>query len=79
MHIARVQAVGWRNLAPLDLRFDPDISLNVLYGQNAQGKTNLLEALYFLGTFRSFRTGQAADLVQRDAAEARVAVELRTR
>jgi DNA replication and repair protein RecF len=79
LRIARVQAVGWRNLVPLDLRFDPEISLNVLYGQNAQGKTNLLEALYFLGTFRSFRTGQAFDLVQRDAAEARISVELQTR
>jgi DNA replication and repair protein RecF len=71
--------VGWRNLAPLDLAFDPNISLNVLYGQNAQGKTNLIEALYFLATFRSFRTGQAVDLVQRDAPEARVSVELQTR
>jgi DNA replication and repair protein RecF len=76
---ARVRAVGWRNLVPLDLRFDPRASMNVLYGKNGQGKTNLIEALYFLGTFRSFRTSQAADLIQSDAAEARVGVELVTR
>jgi len=75
----RVRAVGWRNLQPLDLTFDPTVSLNVLYGQNGQGKTNLIEALYFLASFRSFRTSQALDLVQRGAAEARLSGEWRTK
>ena len=79
MVIAQLRAVGWRNLAPLDLAFDPGVALNVLHGQNGQGKTNLLEALYFLATFRSFRTTQAADLVRHDAGEARIAVDLVTR
>ena len=79
MRIARVRAVGWRNLAPLDRVLDPLASLNVLYGQNAQGKTNLIEALYFAATFRSFRTTQLADLIGRDASEARLTVAVETR
>jgi len=75
----RVRANGWRNLRPLELEFDPTASLNVLYGQNGQGKTNLIEALYFLASFRSFRTSQAADLVQRGVGEARVSADWRTK
>ncbi|HEY8926291.1 MAG TPA: DNA replication and repair protein RecF [Polyangia bacterium] len=74
-----VRADGWRNLRPLELAFDPTISLNVLYGQNGQGKTNLIEALYFLASFRSFRTSQAADLIQKGAARARIAADWRTK
>lgn len=36
----------------------------MLFGDNAEGKTNVLEAIYFLSTFRSFRTSQAGDLVR---------------
>lgn len=79
MRVVRVRAVGWRNLAPLDQTLDQSAALNVLFGQNAQGKTNLIEALYFAGTFRSFRTTQLADLIGRGAAEARLTVEIETR
>jgi DNA replication and repair protein RecF len=79
VRIARIRAVGWRNLQPLDVAFEPGARLNVLYGQNAQGKTNLIEALYFAGTFRSFRTTQAGDLIAREAGEARVSVDIVTR
>lgn len=41
--------------------------INWIYGDNAQGKTNLLEAIYFLSTGRSFRTQQAEDLIYKGA------------
>lgn len=44
----------YRNLAEAHLDFRP--GLNVLWGANAQGKTNLLEAIHYLTTGRSFRT-----------------------
>lgn len=44
----------YRNLAEAQLTFRP--GLNVLWGANAQGKTNLLEAIHYLTTGRSFRT-----------------------
>jgi len=74
--IERFRAIGWRNLEPLDFVFDPAASLHVLFGQNGQGKTNVIEALYFLSTFRSFRTTQAADLIRREGSEARIAVDV---
>src|SRR3569623_1929154 len=76
MRIERFRAIGWRNLEPLDFVFDPAASLHVLFGQNGQGKTNVIEALYFLSTFRSFRTTQAADLIRREGSEARIAVDV---
>ena len=45
---------GWRNYDFESVNFSPDI--NVITGSNAQGKTNLLEAVYMLSCGRSFRT-----------------------
>jgi DNA replication and repair protein RecF len=79
LRIRELRAVGWRNLAPLHVVFDPDARLNVLHGDNGQGKTNVLEALYYLARFRSFRTTRVVDLVQRGASEARIEVEVDAR
>src|SRR6476619_1035886 len=40
---------------------------NLIVGENGQGKTNLLEAIYFLATTKSFRTTHAASLLRFDA------------
>ena len=40
------------------------IALNVIYGRNAQGKTNLLEALYVIATLRSFRGVGGAQMIR---------------
>jgi len=50
-----------RNLAPLQLV--PRARFNVFVGDNGQGKTNLLEALYVVSALRSFRTAKLADLI----------------
>jgi DNA replication and repair protein RecF len=52
---------GLRNLISVDLELGP--RLNVVFGDNGQGKTNLLEAVYILATSRSFRTSKLSDLV----------------
>jgi len=51
-----------RNYAELDL--EPAPGLNVFVGANAQGKSNLLEAIAMLGTGKSFRTNRDADVVR---------------
>lgn len=50
-----------RNYSTLD--FEPQPGLNVFVGDNAQGKSNLLEAISLLGTGKSFRTSKESDLI----------------
>lgn len=61
MYLGRFKQSGFRNLAPLDLEFDPHV--NVFLGENAQGKTNLLEAIYFLALSRSHRTSNDREMI----------------
>lgn len=70
MRIVALQAEGARNLRPFQLV--PGPRFNVFAGDNGQGKTNLLEAVYVLATLRSFRTSRLADVIQRDAPRARL-------
>lgn len=62
MIIEGIQLHNFRNFENLELSFDS--SRNVLIGENAQGKTNLIEAIYFCGFARSFRTQNSADLIR---------------
>jgi len=50
----------FRNYEEISIPFFPD--LNVIWGKNAQGKTNLVEAIYLLMMGRSFRTSKLQDL-----------------
>ena len=52
---------GFRNLASAEIELGP--RLNVLQGDNGQGKTNLLEAVYVVATSKSFRTSRLADAI----------------
>ena len=70
MKIERLTAVGVRNLQPVELA--PRERFNVFVGQNGQGKTNLLEGLYFACTGRSCRTSNEREVVKFGAAAARV-------
>ena len=51
----------FRNYQSAEVDFDP--GLNIFLGQNAQGKTNILEAIYFLALTRSHRTRTDKDLI----------------
>lgn len=62
MHLARLRLRDFRNYGRLDLEFSPGFHL--LLGNNAQGKTNLLEALYLIATLRSFRGVGGAQMVR---------------
>jgi DNA replication and repair protein RecF len=59
--VTSVQLHGVRNLAPLQL--EPGPRFNVFAGDNGQGKTNLLEAVYVLAALRSFRTSALAEVI----------------
>lgn len=60
--LERLSVRDLRNLARVDI--EPAPRLNVIAGNNGQGKTSLLEAIYFAATSRSFRTARAAELVR---------------
>lgn len=51
---------NYRNYSELELKIDKPVNLFV--GRNGQGKTNLLEAIFFISMLRSFRTQQIRDL-----------------
>ncbi|HEY1554705.1 MAG TPA: DNA replication/repair protein RecF [Kofleriaceae bacterium] len=70
MKIELLTAEGVRNLAPLELA--PRARFNVFVGDNGQGKTNLLEAIYVVAALRSFRTARLADLVAFGTERARI-------
>lgn len=61
MWVRSLQLRHFRNYEELSLSFSP--GLNVVYGDNAQGKTNLLESIYLLSTGKSHRTGRDSELI----------------
>lgn len=62
MLVRSLTADRFRNLRTVT--FAPHPRFNVLSGDNGQGKTNLLEAIYLLSTLRSFRTARIEELVR---------------
>lgn len=60
MILRTIASRGFRNLAGDRIALHP--ALNLVVGDNGQGKTNLLEAIYFLATTKSFRTPRIANL-----------------
>jgi len=62
VHVAHLRLRDFRNYSRLDVDFAP--GFHVLIGGNAQGKTNILEAIYLLATLRSFRGVGGAQMIQ---------------
>ena len=62
MRLTHVRLFDFRNYGELDV--EPAAGLNLYVGANAQGKSNLLEAIAMLGTGKSFRTSRDADAVR---------------
>ena len=65
MWISRLSLTNFRNYRRLEVKLPPH--LVVIQGDNAQGKTNLLEAIHVLATTRSHRTASDRELVHQDA------------
>jgi DNA replication and repair protein RecF len=62
MHLAQLRLRDFRNYPRLDVGFAP--GFHVLLGDNAQGKTNILEAIYLMATLRSFRGVGSAQMIR---------------
>ena len=74
MKVERIALRGWRNYDWESVSFSPGI--NIITGSNAQGKTNLLEAVYMLAGARSFRTRFDRELIGFDYPEAELLADV---
>jgi DNA replication and repair protein RecF len=70
MRLLRLTITDFRNLAQVVL--EPSAHATIAVGPNGQGKTNLLEAVYFLATLRPLRASRRQELIRFGAASARV-------
>ena len=74
MRINSIILENYRNYKNLELNFDD--SRNIIIGENAQGKTNLIEAIYLTAFAKSFRTNNTADLVMWGEQTGRVSTDI---
>jgi len=69
----RISVRNFRNIREADVTFSAGV--NILHGKNAQGKTNLLEAIHLVSVGRSFRGAKDAEMIGFDADHAAVSVD----
>lgn len=70
MRLCSVAVADFRNVKSISI--EPGHHFNLLYGLNGQGKTNLLEAIYLLGSPRSFRASRLPELVRHGERQAQI-------
>lgn len=73
MYIKNIELKNFRNYDELNLDFSKNV--NLILGNNAQGKTNLIESIYLTSIGRSFRTNKDSDLVKFDEKSAKIKVD----
>ena len=73
MKIKSFKAENFRNIGKCDIAFTDGV--NLIYGGNALGKTNVIEGIYLFSRGRSFRTAQEKDMIKYGEAGFRVAID----
>ena len=76
MRLSQLQIKNFRNLEKIHLT--PVNGVNLIVGDNASGKTSLLEAVYYLSHVRSFRTQYVSDLILRESAYLQLTADIET-
>lgn len=74
MTIKRLVLKDFRNYDSVSVDFDKGV--NIIYGNNAQGKTNLLEAIYFCSIGKSMRTNKEREVIKIGKEIAKIKVEI---
>lgn len=72
MYIKNLELINFRNYGTLSLKLNKGI--NVFIGDNAQGKTNILESIYYCSLGKSHRTNKDKELIKWDAKEAYISI-----
>lgn len=75
MIIESMELQHYRNYEKLQIGFDP--GTNIFYGDNAQGKTNVLEAAYLCCTAKSHRGARDRDIIQFDQEESHIKLQIK--
>lgn len=73
MWINKIRINNFRNYNQQELKFEENI--NILYGENAQGKTNIIEAIFLGSMGKSFRAKKDKDMIKLNAEKAEVEIE----
>ena len=61
MYIEKIKLFNFRNYIEQEIKFDKNI--NIFYGNNAQGKTNIIEAIYSCAIGKSYRTNRDKEVI----------------
>ena len=72
MYLKHAVFENYRNIDRFAFSFDPEI--NILYGKNAQGKTNVVEGIYLFGSGKSFRHARERDLIMTERPHAQLGI-----
>ena len=76
MYIKKVKLENFRNYEKQEIEFDKNV--NIIYGDNAQGKTNILESIFLCSLGKSFRTNKDKELININKENANVEIEIQT-
>lgn len=76
MNINEIKVENFRNIDFMGIF--PDKEINVIYGQNGQGKTNLLEAIWLFTGCKSFRTSKDSELIQFEKENSKISMSFET-
>ena len=77
MEIQHLKLLNFRNYEQLDMDFDS--KLNIIYGDNGAGKSNIVEAIYCLALTKSFRTKDDKYLIRQGEKETKIEAKVRER
>jgi DNA replication and repair protein RecF len=75
VYVKSIKLINFRNYKKIDIQLNS--KLNVFLGDNAQGKTNLLESIYICSTGKSYRTNREKELINLDKDKAYVGLEVK--
>ena len=73
MFIEKIKLENFRNYENQEIEFDKNI--NIIYGDNAQGKTNILEAIFICSLGKSFRTNREKELINKEKEYSKIEME----
>ena len=70
MYINKIKLENFRNYEKQEIEFDKNV--NIIYGDNAQGKTNILEAIFVCCLGKSFRTNKEKEMINKEKDYAKI-------